>query len=104
MNPITKNIIEEINSYISDDMKSIENRGMNLIESSINLLVFISENFDPQVTDELTKRFINSIKNKDPDKFKRKIRTVISKPIDKIKSIDGLKNIHSIPALENENE
>ena len=78
MDPTTKNIIEEINSYISNgDVRSnIESRGINLIESSINLITVINENFDPQLAEELTKRFINSIKNKDSEKFKRKIRDV----------------------------
>lgn len=74
----TRNIIDDLNSYISkSDVKTnIESRGINLIESSINLLTIIGENFDPAVADELSKRFINSIKNRDSSKFQRKIRDV----------------------------
>ena len=101
----TRNIIEEINSYISKDDTNIETRGINLIESSINLLTVISEKFDPEVADELTRRFINSIKNRDSAKFQKKIRSVnVIKPVDGIKSLKKLHSVDTIPVLENDDE
>lgn len=74
----TKNIISKINLYIEESTtnSNIETRGINLIESSINLLNLISEHYDDDMAKELTNRFVNSIKNKDSAKFQRKIREV----------------------------
>lgn len=74
----TKNIIEDLNNYVSySNIKStIESRGISLIESVVNLMDAIDENFDSETSCELQKRLINSIKNKDPSKFKKKMRQV----------------------------
>lgn len=78
MNNSTKNIIEDLNNYISDSTikNTIESRGVSLIESVVNLLDAIHDNFDSETSMELERRLINSIKSKDPTKFKRKIRQV----------------------------
>lgn len=78
MNTSTKNIIDDLNNYISDSniKQTIESRGVSLIESVVNLLDAIENNFDPEISIDLERRLINSIKSKDPSKFKRKIRQV----------------------------
>lgn len=81
MRPNITNIIQEINSFISEEDTNIELKCVNLIEGSINILNTLNEKFDPQVADELTKKFISSIKNKDSSKFMKKIRSIkIEKP------------------------
>ena len=54
----------------------IESRGTNLIESAINLLSLIKENYDLETATELERRFINAIKSSDPAKFKRGIKRI----------------------------
>ena len=54
----------------------IESRGSNLIQSAINLLSMIRENYDVETAAELERRFINSIKAADSTKFKRGIKRI----------------------------
>lgn len=74
----TRSILEELNnlnrSRNSDFL--IENTANNIIESSINLLVKIYENYDGDVALELERRFFSSIKNADPKKFQRSIKKI----------------------------
>jgi hypothetical protein len=58
-----------------------------VINSAINLLDLIKENFDPETAYELERRFINSIKAADPAKFTRSIR----KLRDNKETVKGLK-------------
>lgn len=78
MNNSTKNIIDDLNKYITDSniKQTIESRGVSLIESVVHLLEAIENNFDSETSIDLERRLINSIKSKDPTKFKRKIRQV----------------------------
>jgi len=72
----TKSLLEELNS-ISEKKHGeaiIESRATHVIDSAINLLTLIKENFDPEQAYELERRFINSIKGGDPSKFVRSIR------------------------------
>jgi hypothetical protein len=54
----------------------IESRGSNIIQSAINLLELVKENYDIETAAELERRFINSIKSGDPAKFKRGIQRI----------------------------
>jgi len=72
----TKSLLEELNS-IADKRNSeaiIESRATHVINSAINLLKLIKENFNEEVSGELERRLINSIKGGDPNKFVRSIR------------------------------
>lgn len=72
----TRSLLEELNS-ISTKKNSeavIESRAAHVINSAINLLNLIKENYDPEQAYELERRFINSIKGSDPNKFVRSIR------------------------------
>ena len=54
----------------------IESRGSNIIQSAINLLEMIRENYDIETAAELERRFLNSIKGNDVSKFKRGIKRI----------------------------
>ena len=72
----TRSLLEELNdiSVKKDTEAVIESRATHVIDSAINLLRSIKENFDPETAYELERRFINSIKAADPAKFTRGIR------------------------------
>jgi hypothetical protein len=72
----TKSLLEELNDITvkRDSEAVIEARAGHVIDSAINLLALIKENFSPDQAYELERRFINSIKAADPNKFTRGIR------------------------------
>lgn len=72
----TRSLLEELNDIaVRKDAESvIESRAQHVIDSAINLLHLIRENFDPEQAYELERRFLNSIKGADPAKFTRGIR------------------------------
>ncbi len=71
-----KSILEEISSYVPNNKKEdlVESKADHAISSAIHILNLIEENFSAEEADKLEKRFINSIKRKDPQKFIRSIR------------------------------
>ena len=71
----TRSILEELSSIGNkrNNELLIENRGSNIIQSAINLLSLVRENFSPEESDELERRFLNAIRTGDPRKFKRVI-------------------------------
>jgi hypothetical protein len=72
----TRSLLEELNS-ISEKKHGeaiIESRATHVIDSAINLLTLIKENFSPEEAYELERRLINSIKGGDSSKFVRSIR------------------------------
>ena len=78
MRKSTRSILQELSDIgLSRDTDMvIESRGPNLIQSAINLLSLIRENYDIETAAELERRFINSIKASDPAKFKRGIKKI----------------------------
>lgn len=78
MRKSTRSILQELSDIgISRDTDLvIESRGSNIIQSAINLLELIRENYDIETAVELERRFINSIKGSDPNKFKRGIKRI----------------------------
>lgn len=76
MKRATRSLLEELNSITvkKDSEAVIESRAAHVINSAINLLTIIKENFPPDQAYELERRFINSIKASDPNKFTRGIR------------------------------
>lgn len=72
----TRSLLEELNDVAvkRDTEAVIESRAVHVINSAINLLTLIRENFDPELAYELERRFLNSIKGADPAKFTRGIR------------------------------
>jgi hypothetical protein len=72
----TRSLLEELNS-ISIKKNSdavIESRATHVIDSAINLLSVIREQYNPEDAYELERRLINSIKGGDSGKFVRSIR------------------------------
>lgn len=74
----TRSILQELNDIgVNRDADLIiESRGSNIIQSAINLLDLIREQYDIETAAELERRFINSIKGSDPAKFKRGIKKI----------------------------
>jgi hypothetical protein len=72
----TRSLLEELNDIaVKKDAEAvIESRAIHVIDSAINLLSLIRENFEPETAYELERRLINSIKGSDPAKFTRGIR------------------------------
>lgn len=78
MRKSTRSILQELSNLgISRDKDQvIESRGSNLIESSINLLSLIREQYDLETAAELERRFLNAIRSGEPAKFRRGIRKI----------------------------
>lgn len=72
----TKSLIEELDLFVPqrDKHQIVEARASNVIASAVNLINLISESFNEEEADELQRRLLGAIKNRDPDKFNRKIR------------------------------
>lgn len=72
----TRSILDELDSLLveRDKNKLIESRASNVIAGAINLINYIRENYETNVSEELERRFLNSIRAQDPKKFIRGIR------------------------------
>jgi len=73
---ITRSLLEELNNVATKKNSEavIESRANHVINSAINLLSTIKENFTPEQAYELERRLLNSIRAGDPNKFIRGIR------------------------------
>ena len=75
----TRSILDEL-SEISltksklDRGNIVESRGLNVINSCINLINTIRESHDPDTALDLERRLLNSIKSQDTSKFSRGIK------------------------------
>jgi len=69
----TRSILEEINAMSPrrDKKHIVEANAEQVIVTAINLIDLINETFDVETAADLNKRLINSIRTKDPRKFKR---------------------------------
>jgi hypothetical protein len=74
----TRSLLEEINSIapVKDKVQILENRGNNAISSIINLLEMIENDYSPEIQQDLTKRIMLSIKNRDNDRFMRGLKKI----------------------------
>jgi len=74
----TRSILQELNEIADrrDKDSLIESKAMNIINSAINLMELINKRYEPEVAQELERRFINSIKGADTTKFTRGIRKI----------------------------
>lgn len=93
MKKTTRSLLEELNEFAARKHTEslIESRANHIIDSAINLISLIREQFDPQVAFELEKRLINSIRSGDSAKFTRGIRKVrdIKETARTLKIIEG---------------
>ena len=74
----TRSILEELNNLHRDrDNDSlIATTGTNIIESAVNLLARINENYSQEEALDIERRFLNSIRTGDTKKFRRGIQKV----------------------------
>lgn len=71
-----KSLFEELNSLSLDKERLVEQKGEHIIAGAINLMEYIESTFDEDTAADLQKRLVNSIRAKDPRKFKRGMNSV----------------------------
>lgn len=74
----TRSILEELESlHIEKDKKDvIRSRADNIIESAGRLLDLIAETYPNEEADDLTRKFLNSIRTRDERKFQRSLKRI----------------------------
>ena len=72
----TRSLLEELDSmYIERDQRHvIENRASNVIASAIRLLEQIDSTYSAEDAQNLQRKLINAINQRDPGKFTRTVR------------------------------
>jgi hypothetical protein len=72
----TRSLLEELDSmYIERDQRHvIENRASNVIASAIRLLEQIDTTYTAEDAQNLQRKLINAISQRDPGKFTRTVR------------------------------
>jgi len=72
----TTSLLEEINNIAPtrDTAQLIESRGINVLSSMINLLEMIEQNYDADIAQDLQKRMILDLKNREPSRFVRGVK------------------------------
>ena len=72
----TRSLLEELDSmYIERDQRHvIENRASNVIASAIRLLEQIDESYSVVDAQNLQRKLLNAINQRDPGKFTRTVR------------------------------
>ena len=72
----TKSILDELDIMLThkDKANLLASRALNVMQSAINLLSYIEENYDPLVALELERRLLNGIRNRDTAKFSRAVK------------------------------
>ncbi len=81
----TRSILDELDSLKlnKDKHNLVESKASHVIQSAINLINFIKENYDSAQSEELERRLVNSIRNQDPTKFSRGLKRIVSEGISK---------------------
>ena len=72
----TRSLLEELDSmYVERDQRHvIENRAANIIASAIRLLEEIDSSYSAETAQNLQRKLINAINQRDPGKFTRTVR------------------------------
>jgi len=77
----TRSILEELDTLYHDKFSQlnerryiVESRASNVIASAVRLMEQIDELYEPSVAEDLQRKLLNSIKQKDPRKFSRSLR------------------------------
>jgi hypothetical protein len=86
----TRSILEELSSVrVNKEPENfVESRASHIIDSAINLVNYIRENFDEQTAYLLEKKFNAAIKNLDSNKF--------SRGVSRVKELKDVKNSLSL--------
>lgn len=73
-----KGILEELDSVYPEKDKHLvlESRAGHIIQSAINILKLIEENYDLDEANDLSRRFLLAIKNQNPKKFETGIQKI----------------------------
>ena len=76
MHKNTRSVLEELdNLYQERDRRLvIESRANNVIHSAIRLIEMIESEYAPEQAENLTRKLLNAIRNKDLGKFARSVR------------------------------
>ena len=77
----TRSLLEEINNIAParDNAELIETRGVNVLSSMINLLEMIEHTYDAEIAQDLQKRLILYLKNREPNRFVRGVKKLRDK-------------------------
>jgi hypothetical protein len=72
----TRSLLEELDSmYVERDQRHvIENRATNIIASAIRLLEQIDASYSTEDAQNLQRKLLNAINQRDPGKFTRTVR------------------------------
>lgn len=72
----TRSLLEELDAmYIERDQRHvIETRAGNVIASAIRLLEQIDQSYSPEQAENLRRKLLNAINQRDPAKFTRSVR------------------------------
>jgi hypothetical protein len=72
----TRSLLEELDSlYVTRDSRwIIETRAANIIAGAIRLLEQIDQTYPPEQAENLRRKLLNAIGQRDPDKFTRTVR------------------------------
>lgn len=72
----TRSILEELDGlYVDQDRRLIiESRANNVIHSAIRLIEQIEAEYSAEQAENLTRKLLNAIRNKDIGKFARSVR------------------------------
>lgn len=72
----TRSILEELDGlYVERDRRLlIESRANNLIDAAIRLIEQIESEYSAEQAENLTRKFLNAIRMKEPGKFVRSVR------------------------------
>jgi hypothetical protein len=76
MHKKTRSLLEELDDmYVQRDQRHIiETRAGNVIASAIRLMEQIDETYTVEQADNLKRKLLNAINQRDPDKFTRSVR------------------------------
>lgn len=76
----TRSILEELDSLYNERFQErdrryiVESRATNVIASAIRLIEQIEEAYPAEQADNLVRKLLNAIRDKDPKKFTRTVR------------------------------
>lgn len=72
----TRSLLEELDAmYIERDQRHvIETRASNVIASAIRLFEQIDQTYSPEQAENLRRKLLNAINQRDPEKFVRSVR------------------------------
>tara|TARA_R110000823_G_scaffold75450_3_gene172610 strand:+ start:3714 stop:3956 length:243 start_codon:yes stop_codon:yes gene_type:complete len=74
----SRSILDELDTitHERDRLHVLEARANHIINSAINLIEMIRENYDADIALDLERRLINSIRSQDPKKFIRGVKKI----------------------------